>query len=104
MTTNDAGSAPLDAPVRPVLSPRDWQAMALREAAALTGTPEGRARLAESKRYGALADELDRLRSALRVAEGALMECSPCAHPDCQAVQREWLEDAIAGCRRAHGA
>lgn len=29
MTTNDAGSAPLHAPVRPVLSPRDWQALAV---------------------------------------------------------------------------
>jgi hypothetical protein len=36
--------------------------MALREAAELTGTPEGSARLAESTRYGALADEIERLR------------------------------------------
>lgn len=51
--------------VRPLLAPRDWQAMALREAAELTGTPEGAARLAESKRYGALADEIERLRAQL---------------------------------------
>lgn len=51
--------------VWPLLAPRDWQAMALREAAELTGTPEGAARLAESKRYGALADEIERLRAQL---------------------------------------
>lgn len=47
------------------------------------------------------ADEIERLRTAVRVAQGALLECSPCASPECQAVQHEWLEDAIAGCGRA---
>ncbi|MEY2854602.1 MAG: Restriction alleviation protein Lar [Pseudomonadota bacterium] len=45
--------------------------------------------------------ELERLRLAVVVAQGALLECSPCAQPDCQAVQREWLTDAIAACERA---
>lgn len=59
------------ATVRPfLLAPRDWQAMALREAAELTGTPEGAARLAESKRYGALADEIERLRALHRKVYG----------------------------------
>ena len=57
-----AVGAPVQRRVRPLLAPRDWQAMALREAAELTGTTEGAARLAESKRYGALADEIERLR------------------------------------------
>ena len=43
------------------LTPRDWQAMAQREASELLGTPEGAAKLAEAKRYGALADEIERL-------------------------------------------
>lgn len=51
-----------------MLTPRDWQAMALREAAELAGSHEGAARLVESKRYGALADELDRLRAAIQEA------------------------------------
>ena len=55
-------------------------------------------------RIGRLEAEIEKLRSALRVAEGALTECGPCAHPDCQAVQREWLDESIAGCRRALGA
>jgi len=37
---------------------RDWQAMALREAAELSGAAEGAARLVESRRYGMLADAL----------------------------------------------
>ena len=45
--------------------------------------------------------EIERLRSALLIANGALVQCSPCASPDCQADQREWLDDAIAGCERA---
>ena len=47
------------------------------------------------------ADEIYLLRSALLVAQGALVQCSPCASLECQAVQREWLDDAIAGCVRA---
>lgn len=37
---------------------RDWQAIAQREASECLGTPEGAARLAESKRYGMLMDAL----------------------------------------------
>ena len=48
-------------------------------------------------------DEIERLRAALRVAQGALLQCSPCAHPECEAVQREWLDEAVAGCGRALG-
>ena len=48
-------------------------------------------------------DEIERLRAALRVAQGALLQCSPCAHPGCEAVQREWLDEAIAGCGRVLG-
>ena len=47
------------------------------------------------------ADEISMLRSALLVAKGALLQCSPCASLECQAVQRDWLDDAIAGCERA---
>ena len=70
------------ATVRPfLLAPRDWQAMALREAAELTGTPEGSARLAESKRYGALADEIERLQKTLMwldrwMGHKSLLECA----------------------------
>lgn len=45
-----------------LLTPRDWQAEATVRAAKLTGTPEGERALVEAKRYGMLADELDRLR------------------------------------------
>jgi len=48
------------------ITPRDWQQIALREASELLGTPEGAAKLAEANRYGALADEIERLREALR--------------------------------------
>ena len=48
--------------VNRLLTPRDWQAMAQREASELLGTPEGAAKLAEAKRYGLLADEIERLR------------------------------------------
>jgi hypothetical protein len=33
-------------------------------------------------------------RTALNVAVGALLECSPCMADPCLAVQREWLDDA----------
>ena len=46
-----------------LLTPRDWQAIAQQKALELAGTPEAAEKLAESKRYGALADELDRLRA-----------------------------------------
>lgn len=48
-----------------LLTPRDWQAIAQREAGELLGTPEGAAKLAEAKRYGMLADEIERLRAEL---------------------------------------
>lgn len=44
-----------------LLTPRDWQAEATIRAAKLAGTPEGAAALVEARRYGMLADELDRL-------------------------------------------
>lgn len=44
-----------------LLTPRDWQAQAQREASELLGTPEGAAKLVEAKRYGSLADEIGRL-------------------------------------------
>lgn len=46
-----------------LLTPRDWQLDAVRRGAELLGTPEGAALLAEARRYGALADEVDRLRA-----------------------------------------
>jgi thiamine biosynthesis protein ThiC len=51
--------------VRPALTPRDWQAIALRDAAEMCGTAEGAHRLVEARRYGALADEIDRLKTEL---------------------------------------
>lgn len=33
-------------------------------------------------------------RTALSVAHGALLECSPCAAPECQQTQQEWLDEA----------
>lgn len=50
--------------MNPLLTPRDWQAQAQREAQELLGTPEGAAKLVEAKRYGVLADEIERLRAA----------------------------------------
>ena len=41
-----------------------------------------------------LRDENAKLRSALLLASGALSMVSPCASPECQAEQLEWLEDA----------
>lgn len=47
-----------------LLTPRDWQAEAIAFAADNLGTPEGRRALVEAKRYGALADEIERLQQA----------------------------------------
>ena len=55
-----------------ILTPRDWQAVAQLEASDLLGTPEGATKLAEAKRYGALADELERLQRELGECSGAL--------------------------------
>ena len=58
-----------------ILTPRDWQAIAQREASELLGTHEGAAKLAEAKRYGALADvieqqnrDIDRLSARVKVS------------------------------------
>jgi hypothetical protein len=48
-----------------ILTPRDWQNIATVEAARLDGAPEAHAKLIEANRYGALADEIGRLKSAL---------------------------------------
>lgn len=52
--------------MNPLLTPRDWQAQAQREAQELIGTPECAAKLVEAKRYGMLADEIERLSLTLR--------------------------------------
>ena len=103
-----------------ILTPRDWQAMAQREASDLLGTPEGAAKLAEAKRYGALADvikqqhrDIERLREhAIVLAETARqVEREACAEV-CEAVHvrpiqgahEEYLagkEMAIQQCARA---
>ena len=48
----------------------DWMQIKQQQALVHAGTPEGAAYLAESKRYGAAADEIQRLRVAL----GALVD------------------------------
>ena len=48
-----------------LLTPRDWQAQALREAAECLGTHAGVEALVAAKRYGALADEIDNLKAQL---------------------------------------
>jgi hypothetical protein len=40
-------------------------------------------------------------RTALNVAAGALLECSPCMADPCVAVQREWLDDALQAAEAA---
>jgi hypothetical protein len=42
-----------------LLTPREWQRQAIVEAANLVGTDEYAAKIAEAKRYGMLADELE---------------------------------------------
>jgi hypothetical protein len=41
-----------------------------------------------------LHGEVERLRTALNVASGALLQCEPCMADECAQVQREWLDDA----------
>jgi hypothetical protein len=41
-----------------------------------------------------LRAEVERLRAALNVASGALLQCEPCMADECAQVQREWLDDA----------
>ncbi len=55
-----------------ILTPRDWQAMAQREASELLGTPEGAAKLAEAKRYGALADVIEQQHRDIERLSGAV--------------------------------
>lgn len=43
----------------------------------------------------AIAAECEANRTALNVANGALLMCTPCAAPDCAQEQREWLDDAM---------
>ena len=52
-----------------LLTPRDWQARAQLEASDLLGSPEGAAKLAEARRYGALADHIASLQARLDAAE-----------------------------------
>lgn len=59
-----------------VLTPRDWQIEATSRAAKLVGTPEGELALVEARRYGALADESERMRTAL-VELGGMLEIGP---------------------------
>ena len=44
-----------------LLTPRAWQQIAQQKALELAGTPEAAEKLAEAKRYGMLADEIERL-------------------------------------------
>lgn len=49
-----------------LITPRDWQHIAQQQAIELLGTPEADAKQAEAKRYGMLADEIDRLRDGYK--------------------------------------
>jgi hypothetical protein len=42
----------------------------------------------------ALREAAQAARTALSVAHGALLECSPCAADECRQTQQEWLDDA----------
>lgn len=44
-----------------LITPRDWQMIAMTKAMDALGTPEGADLLVESKRYGVLADHIDKL-------------------------------------------
>lgn len=50
-----------------------------------------------------LRAENERLREALRIAQGALLQCSPCMSPECEAEQREWINIAREKLARATG-
>lgn len=64
---------------------------------------------ADAKRNGEtiLADVVhalsraDRLEAALRLANGALMQCSPCMDDECAVTQKDWLDTAIEAARNA---
>lgn len=55
-----------------LLTPRDWQAEATVRAAKLAGSPEGALALVEAKRYGALAEQIERLRGLAAGASRAI--------------------------------
>lgn len=57
--------APKITPRNMLLKPRDWQQIAQRQATDMLGTPEAAEKLAEARRYGALADELEHLQSCM---------------------------------------
>lgn len=57
--------APKITPRALLLKPRDWQQIAQRQASDMLGTPEAAEKLAEARRYGALADELEHLQASL---------------------------------------
>ena len=87
------------ATVRPfLLAPRDWQAIALREAADVAGTPECSAKMVESKRYAALADEIERLRARVldleavhEDASGAILQAVAAERERCAKAAEEFL-------------
>lgn len=45
--------------------------------------------------------ELEQAQKALKLAWGALMECSPCADPECKQTQQEWLDEAMKAVEKA---
>ena len=47
-----------------------------------------------AKERDALRSEVEHLLTALRLAEGALLQCQPCLDPECQMEQKEWLDAA----------
>ena len=55
-----------------LLTPRDWELIALREAEALGACPGASAKRAEAKRYGLIAAELERLQDATLAPSNAL--------------------------------
>ena len=76
---------------RRLLTPRDWQSMALRNAADNLGTSEGAALLAEAKRYGALADEIERMARRIDALTLALVSARSAIK-----TPWPWKEDSVA--------
>ena len=63
--------------MNPLCTPRDWQAMALAESLSALEKgdfPEAKAYLAESKRYGACADQIAALHEEILVLRTALAD------------------------------
>ena len=48
-----------------LLTPRDWEYIAIQEAIKLVGTDEYRAKMVEARRYAALAEYIDTLKAQL---------------------------------------